>query len=262
MDVLNLALSVIVFILVVGTSVLIHEWAHLKTGQWAGIAIRSLNVGFGYSIRKWKRNGVEYRVGIIPLGGYVHFYGGRRPEASKQKWNEQAPPGAGINWWEATLPKRLAVGASGSAINLAIGLGGLFWIDAIRNGALSAPQALWGHLKVLFSVLGSLIINPLSALSSPDVTGPAGIVRVIADAGVSPLVILALFAVVNLSLAVFNLLPIPPLDGGMMLLGAADEGCRKWLNRPLPETAGNVLVGAGFAWVLLVTVSALTGDFT
>lgn len=61
--------------------------------------------------------------------------------------------------------------------------------------------------------------SALSTKQSEDIAGPVGIVKMVDSArkiGVIP--VLALAAFINLSLGVFNLLPIPGLDGGRMLM--------------------------------------------
>ena len=255
------ALAVVgVFLLLLTVSVTLHEWAHLKVGRWAGIAVKSLNVGFGFSCVSWRRKGVDYRVSVLPLGGYVHFYGGRRPGERPDKWNEQAPEGAGMNWWEAPLSRKLAVGAAGSAVNLTVGTACLIWFDAVTYGAVRAPAVLWDSFLLMIRVLGALLINPLQGLTDASLMGPVGAIREFTSLGVTPLTLLALLAVINLSLGIFNMFPVPPLDGGMMLLNVVDEVFRKWW-RPLPDGVVAGVMAAGGAWIALTLIGVFAGDF-
>lgn len=73
------------------------------------------------------------------------------------------------------------------------------------------------HTMTTFRTLSSLI-NPRSDVGLSKVSGPVGIIRIFhsaAEAGIIPILMFTIL--VNVSLAVFNLLPIPVLDGGHIL---------------------------------------------
>lgn len=71
------ALSYIIpFLLVLTLVVTIHELGHFVAARMFGVAIDRFAIGFGRAIAKWTdRSGVEWRIGWIPLGGYVRFSG-------------------------------------------------------------------------------------------------------------------------------------------------------------------------------------------
>ncbi|HEY9235630.1 MAG TPA: RIP metalloprotease RseP [Phenylobacterium sp.] len=74
--ILTPAIFVISCALVLGLVVTIHELGHFLAAKAFGVAIDRFSIGFGRSITSWKdRSGVEWRVGWIPLGGYVKFKG-------------------------------------------------------------------------------------------------------------------------------------------------------------------------------------------
>lgn len=73
---LELILTTVSFVLVLGLVVTIHELGHFLAAKSFGVAIDRFSIGFGRSIASWTdRSGVEWRVGWIPLGGYVRFAG-------------------------------------------------------------------------------------------------------------------------------------------------------------------------------------------
>lgn len=64
------------FLFVLTLVVTIHELGHYWAARAMGTVIESFSVGFGRAILKWRdKRGVEWRIGWIPLGGYVRFAG-------------------------------------------------------------------------------------------------------------------------------------------------------------------------------------------
>ena len=62
--------------------VLIHEAGHFFVARAVGMRPRRFYVGFPPAVAKVARNGIEYGVGAIPLGGYVKIPGMHRPAPS------------------------------------------------------------------------------------------------------------------------------------------------------------------------------------
>lgn len=70
------AVTIVSFLIVLGVIVTVHELGHFWAAKAMGVAIDRFSIGFGRAIAAWKdRSGVEWRVGWIPLGGYVRFSG-------------------------------------------------------------------------------------------------------------------------------------------------------------------------------------------
>lgn len=64
------------FLFVLTFVVTVHEFGHFLAARSLGVAIDRFSIGFGRAI--WKRqdrSGVEWRLGWMPLGGYVKFRG-------------------------------------------------------------------------------------------------------------------------------------------------------------------------------------------
>lgn len=73
------------------------------------------------------------------------------------------------------------------------------------------------QVTMTFRTLWSLI-NPHSDIGLSKIAGPVGIVHILRNAAESGLRTVLMFTIlVNVNLAIFNLLPIPVLDGGQML---------------------------------------------
>ena len=52
-------------------AIFIHELGHFLAAKWFGLQVDTFAIGFGPSLWKRKIRGVEYKIGIIPFGGYV-----------------------------------------------------------------------------------------------------------------------------------------------------------------------------------------------
>ena len=79
------------------------------------------------------------------------------------------------------------------------------------------------HVGMTFRTLGSLI-NPQSDIGISKLSGPVGIIRVFHMAAQADIRLVLWFTIlVNINLAIFNLLPIPVLDGGHMLFATVSR---------------------------------------
>src|SRR5690606_24306987 len=94
-----------------GILVTIHEYGHFWVARRCGVRVLRFSIGFGGAL--WKRlgrDGTEYRIAAIPLGGYVKMLDEREfdvPEAEAGRaFNRQ-------NVW-----KRIAIVAAGPGANL------------------------------------------------------------------------------------------------------------------------------------------------
>ena len=67
--------------------ILIHEAGHFFVALAVGIKPRKFYIGFPPAIVKTVRNGIEYGIGAIPLGGYVRIPGMHRPAAKDVQVN-------------------------------------------------------------------------------------------------------------------------------------------------------------------------------
>ena len=90
-------MSIFVSLLGLAFLILIHEAGHFLVARGVGMNPRKFYLGFPPAIVKTKRNGIEYGVGAIPLGGYVKIPGMHRPAAGDLDVHfgraiEEAPP--------------------------------------------------------------------------------------------------------------------------------------------------------------------------
>ena len=72
-------MSIFVAIVGLGLLILVHELGHFLVALAVGLRPRKFYVGFPPAIAKTRRNGIEYGIGAIPLGGFVKIPGMHRP---------------------------------------------------------------------------------------------------------------------------------------------------------------------------------------
>lgn len=77
------------FLFVLGPLVFVHEYGHYIVGRWCGVKADAFSIGFGRKILGWTdKRGTEWKIGWLPLGGYVQFAGDRdavsQPDAEWQ----------------------------------------------------------------------------------------------------------------------------------------------------------------------------------
>jgi regulator of sigma E protease len=73
-------LILIAFICALGPLVFFHELGHYFVARLFGIPAEAFSIGFGHEIVGWTdRQGTRWKVGWLPLGGYVRFVGDMNP---------------------------------------------------------------------------------------------------------------------------------------------------------------------------------------
>ncbi len=64
--------GILVLILFFGGSIFIHELGHYLAAKWRKLKIERFSIGFGPRLFGWKnKDGVDFRISLLPLGGYV-----------------------------------------------------------------------------------------------------------------------------------------------------------------------------------------------
>ena len=102
-------LTVIVeFAIVLGFLVLVHEFGHFAVAKMCGVRVEVFSIGFGTRIVGFKRGDTDYRISILPLGGYVKMageYGGDKASGAPDEFTAQP------RW------QRMAIGFAGPLAN-------------------------------------------------------------------------------------------------------------------------------------------------
>jgi regulator of sigma E protease len=73
-------LVLVAFVCMLGPLVFVHELGHYLMGRVFGIAAETFSIGFGHELVGWTDGlGTRWKVGWLPLGGYVKFVGDMSP---------------------------------------------------------------------------------------------------------------------------------------------------------------------------------------
>jgi regulator of sigma E protease len=67
--------SVVAFIVLVGVMVVVHEFGHFAVAKLCGVRVESFSVGFGPRLVGFTYGETEYKICVLPLGGYVKMTG-------------------------------------------------------------------------------------------------------------------------------------------------------------------------------------------
>ena len=86
-------LIIIAFLAAIGPLVIVHELGHYLVARWFGVGAEQFSIGFGREIGGWTdKRGTRWRIGWLPLGGYVKFIGDSDPTSLTHA--EETPTGA------------------------------------------------------------------------------------------------------------------------------------------------------------------------
>ncbi|WP_137392429.1 RIP metalloprotease RseP [Rhodoligotrophos defluvii] len=115
------------FLFVLTIVVFFHELGHFLTARACGVKVDSFAVGFGRAIASWvDRHGTEWRIGWLPLGGYVSFRGDKSvastPDEAVLEAAAHDPAEASQLFHNKPLAQRAAVVAAGPIANFIVAI--------------------------------------------------------------------------------------------------------------------------------------------
>jgi regulator of sigma E protease len=106
--------SIIVVVLFFVGSIVVHEYGHFLAARLSGVKVERFSIGFGPKIFAWRgKDGVEYRLSWLLLGGYValpQLADLRMIEGESELDVAKLPP--------ATYPSKMLVFVAGAACNI------------------------------------------------------------------------------------------------------------------------------------------------
>ena len=114
-------LYIIACVLLFALAILVHEFGHFIVALKLGLRVEAFSIGFGPVLWKLTRNGVEYRLSAIPLGGYVSIPD-VDPEGTKALEGKQSDASGTEGGVRAKIPawKELLVAVAGPFMNIVL----------------------------------------------------------------------------------------------------------------------------------------------
>jgi regulator of sigma E protease len=107
------------FVIVLGVLVFIHELGHYLAARWRGVHVEVFSIGFGTKLLSWTdRHDTEWRVCILPLGGYVKMHGMEQPEDITDEVRAAWRPGQTFH--EKPVLSRMIAVAAGPVANFVL----------------------------------------------------------------------------------------------------------------------------------------------
>ena len=225
-----------------GVLILAHEAGHYLGARAGGIGVSEFAIGFGPRLLQFDWRGTTWSLRLLPLGGYV-------------RWHEEGP----ASFSQAPRWARAVALFSGPVANVLLAMVMLTALLAALKGY--GWQALVAGPQVtLVMILGWVqgLVGLLQGEGLADLSGPVGIAQATAQFVTLGLEQALLFtAFLSLNIALFNLLPIPALDGGRLLL----VGLESIRRRPLDPQVEGLLHAGGFLLLMLLLVFTAVKDF-
>lgn len=111
--------------------VLVHEAGHMVVAKWCGMRVERFSVFFGRALARVQKGETEYRVGWLPIGGYVKISGMSRDEEIPEELVPRA-------YYSATTSRKIATIAAGPAVNILVAMmcfTAMYWIGLPNSGA-------------------------------------------------------------------------------------------------------------------------------
>ena len=100
---------IIAFLCAIGPLVLFHELGHYWVARWFGVGAEQFSIGFGREVAGWTdKRGTRWKIGWLPLGGYVRFVGDMNPASQPDPGVELAAEARARSfhlkpWWQRFL---------------------------------------------------------------------------------------------------------------------------------------------------------------
>jgi regulator of sigma E protease len=102
----------VAFIILLGVLIFVHEFGHFIVAKMAGVKVLKFSLGFGPALFKRQWGDTEYRLSVVPLGGYVKLLG-EDPEQGE----EVAPEEKHRAFTSKSLSSRIAIILAGPLFN-------------------------------------------------------------------------------------------------------------------------------------------------
>lgn len=233
-----------------------HEAAHMLVSKLFGVKVNKFAIGFGPKLFSKTVGETSYELRLLPLGGFVQCHG-ENPQSKVKRGFFSLP------WW-----KRSLIALAGPVASLLLGFLMLYGVLLAHHwpliaGFVKALSIVAFVFKTTFQFLTGTLPHTLQAVAASNgVSGPIMIVKILSDSLKQGWdLFVYVLAMVSLSLGMFNLLPLPMLDGGHVFLYTL-EGIRgkKWPTKVyvIWNLLGVALLGALMIYTIISDIAHLS----
>jgi regulator of sigma E protease len=130
--------QLLAFLVVLGVLVFVHESGHYLAARWRGVHVEAFSIGFGRALTSWTdRHGTVWKIGWLPLGGYVKLHGQERPEdvpeETRAAWQQ------GRTFHGKGIGSRAIVVAAGPAANFVLAILVFAVLFAVAGRPVATP---------------------------------------------------------------------------------------------------------------------------
>ncbi|MCI9365324.1 MAG: site-2 protease family protein [Clostridia bacterium] len=235
-------LTIVKTLILLGVLVVIHEGGHFIAAKLCKIKVNEFSIGFGKLLCSKQTKETKYSLRLIPLGGFVNM------EGEDEHSDEEG------SFSNANFLKKLLIVSAGPIVNIVFGLLIYFILVLINYNFQTALSATFDFFGAFIESIKMLFTG---AVTAEDLSGPVGI-GVIVSQAVNISQFVYLLSVISLSLGLTNLIPIPPLDGGKLLIYIIELIKRK----PLKEETSLRIQMLGFVFIIGLSIFVMFNDIS
>ena len=117
--------TMIPFLFVITLIVFFHELGHFLVGRWCGVRVSTFSIGFGPELFGWNdKHGTRWRVALLPLGGYVRFFGDADAASTPDHdtMSVMTPADKAVSFFFQPVWKRFLIVLAGPVASILLGI--------------------------------------------------------------------------------------------------------------------------------------------
>ncbi len=160
---LSILWSFVAFIVALGVLITVHEFGHFWVARRCGVKVERFSIGFGKALwRRSDRQGTEYVIALIPLGGYVKMLD-ERVESVPAELRHQA-------FNNKTVLQRASIIAAGPIANFIFAVFA-YWVVFIHGVPGVRPvvgEILNGSVAAEAQITSGMELKAVDGIETPD----------------------------------------------------------------------------------------------
>ena len=169
--------TVVAFIVIVGVLVVVHEFGHFVVAKLCRVRVEAFSFGFGPRLFGYKYGDTDYKVCLLPLGGFVKMTGENFSELSDAAAGTAtvAPPDDPGALTSHPRWQRILIGAAGPVANFVLAfvlmVGYFGWINEVPAVEIKTATVEWvtpGSAAALAGIEPGDILRSIAGVDNPD----------------------------------------------------------------------------------------------